>query len=239
MRDVSDTINYYVNEAFMAKRAAEAKREYVGASAIGDECLRKLQFSLLQVPPDHEPIGNMLRIWEAGHRWEDILADWLRMAGFELEALNPETGKQSGFSVLGGRGKGHFDGIIRGGPSCFKYPCLWECKALNVNSWQDVKKKGLQVSKPIYAAQVAIGQAYLELHENPAIFTALNKNTEELYHELVPFDQPLAQRMSDKMAQVIEATAHKEILPRAYAASDHFQCRQFCSYSEKCWSMKR
>ena len=44
------------------------------------------------------------------------------------------------------------------------------------------------LSKPIYAAQVAIYQAYLELHDYPAIFTAINVDTMEIYTELVPFD---------------------------------------------------
>ena len=53
---------------------------------------------------------------------------------------------------------------------------------------------------------MAIYQAYLELHEHPAIFTALNADTMEVYTELVPFDAALAQRMSDRAVKVITAT---------------------------------
>ena len=55
------------------------------------------------------------------------------------------------------------------------------------SSWKDVVKRGLTLSKPVYAAQIALYQAYLEL-PNPALFTALNRDTMELYSELVPFD---------------------------------------------------
>jgi hypothetical protein len=47
-------------------------------------------------------------------------------------------------------------------------------------------EKGLAVAKPVYAAQVAIYQAYLELHEHPAIFTAINADTMEIYTEPCP-----------------------------------------------------
>jgi hypothetical protein len=238
-RDVSDRINAHIDAAFLAKRAAEPKREYVGASAIGDDCLRKLQFGYLQVPPDADPPGHMLRIWETGHVFEREVGNWLRMAGFDLQILDPETQQQFGFSILDDEGQGHFDGIIRDGPLPMAYPFLWECKALKAASWNDVKKRGLQLSKPIYAGQVALGQAYLSLHENPGIFTALNKNTSELHHELVPFDQPLAQRMSDKMAQIVQSTKDEQLLPRGYSSPDHFQCKHLCPFTDKCWSLKR
>jgi hypothetical protein len=33
---------------------------------------------------------------------------------------------------------------------------------------------------------------------NPALFTAINKDSQEIWFELVPFDGGLAQRMSDR-----------------------------------------
>ena len=51
----------------------------------------------------------------------------------------------------------------------------------------------MAAAKPIYAAQVALYQAYMGLTEAPALFTAVNKDTSELHHELVPFDAAVAQ----------------------------------------------
>jgi hypothetical protein len=42
------------------------------------------------------------------------------------------------------------------------YPALWETKALGVSSWKDTVKRGVTVSKPVYAAQIALYQAYLD-----------------------------------------------------------------------------
>jgi hypothetical protein len=237
-RDLSERINAHIDAAFFAKREAEPPREYVGASAIGNECLRAVQMGFAGVKPDEGRItGRTLRIFQTGHVFEDEIAKWLQWAGFELEVIDPETKKQFGFSVLDDDGQGHLDGILRGGPIPMQYPCVWECKALNDKSWQDVKKRGLAISKPIYAGQVAINQAYLEL-TNPGLFTALNKNTSEIHHELVPFDQPLAQNMSDKMAQVVEATRNQQLLPRAYKSPDFYKCK-FCDFQKSCWSLPR
>jgi hypothetical protein len=48
----------------------------------------------------------------------------------------------------------------------------------------------------------------------PALFTAINKDTAELHHELVPFDADLAQRMSDRGVRILQATDAGELLPR-------------------------
>lgn len=237
-RDVSERVNIHIDAAFLAKRLAEPRREYVGASSIGGECLRAIQLGYAGVPIDAGRMeGKVLRIFQVGHVFEDEVARWLIAAGFDLEVVNPETGKQWGFSVLGGKGKGHLDGIVRGGPIPMEYPAMWECKALNDKGWQEVKKKGLAIAKPTYAAQVALDQAYLGL-KNPALFTMLNKNTEELHHELIEFDPGLAQQMSDRMAQVVTATARQELLPRAFNAPTHFKC-SWCDFNKSCWSMKR
>lgn len=233
--DFSDRVNAHIDAHFFGARTEEGVREYVGASGIGNECLRSVQLSYLGIQPDEGRItGSKLRIFNAGHRWEDILADWMRLAGFTLDTLNPETGKQYGWQVLGGAGKGHVDGILRAGPLPLQYPCLWECKALNEKGWQDVKKRGLAISKPIYAAQCAINQAYMDLTA-PTVFTVLNKNTEELHHELVHFDQPFAQRMSDRILQVAEATKHQQLLPRSFNDPSNFMCQHFCDFYKTCW----
>lgn len=161
------------------------------------------------------------------------MAAWLRDAGFDLQT-HDKDGKQFGFSQLDGRLRGHIDGFFAGGPGGLSYPALWECKCLGSKSWKDLEKKGVAVSKPVYAAQIAIYQAYMDLYEAPAILTALNADTMEVYAESVPFDAALAQRMSDRAVEVITASEAGEKLPRAFYDPAHFECRM-CSWSEKCW----
>ena len=128
---------------------------------------------------------------------------WLRDAGFDLRTRKAD-GEQFGFSVADGRLVGHIDGVIVGGRRASPIPRSGK----QVPGQQVLARSGEKaaVAKPIYAAQVAIYQAYLELHEHPAIFTALNADTMEIYTEAVPFDAALAQRMSDRAVKVITAT---------------------------------
>ena len=70
----------------------------------------------------------------------------------------------------------------------------------------------------------------------PALFTAINKDTAELHHELVPFDAGLAQRMSDRAVRILRATDAGELLPRVATTRDFLDCR-FCPWAERCWAL--
>jgi hypothetical protein len=232
---VSERVGVLVDTGLYARRERESRRLYLGASRLGQACERALQYEYADAAVDYgrETDARILRIFERGHVVEDCVAGWLREAGFDLRT-HQENGEQFGFSVADGRLQGHADGVIVGGPEGFDYPCLWENKCLGTKSWRDLLKHRLALSKPVYAAQVAVYQAYLDLHANPALFTAVNADTMELYAERVPFDAALAQRMSDRAAKVITATEAGELLPRSFADQTHFECRM-CAWQDRCW----
>src|SRR3546814_17845361 len=64
--------------------------------------------------------------------------------------------------------------------------------------------------------------AYLGLGDYPALFTALNKDTGEIYAELVPYVPAVAQRASDKGVMGI-SSASPEDLPRVSAGRNDFR----------------
>ena len=241
----AEHVNARIDEGLTAENAAQAPRAYLGGSRLGVPCERALQYEYAQAPKDDDADfdGKTLRIFAAGHVFEDMAAGWLRGAGFDLYTTrgNRPDGGQFGFSVAGGRIRGHVDGIIAAGPDglLLDTPALWECKSLNAKSWKDTAKRGVVVSKPVYAAQIAVYQGYMEasvpgISANPALFTAINKDTAELHHELVPFDGGLAQRMSDKAVRIIRATEAGELLPRIAQSADFHECR-FCAWANRCW----
>ena len=84
---------------------------------------------------------------------------------------------------------------------------LWECKSANEKKFKEFQTKGVAVANPVYAAQVALYQAYMQLTDNPCLFTVLNKNTSEIYYEFIPFNKALAQEISDKA--VVNIRSHK------------------------------
>lgn len=238
----SERVTGLIDEALAAERDEQTPRSYLGASRLGVACDRALQYEYLQAPvdPGRELSGTTLRIFEAGHVFEDLAIRWLRMAGFELYTETSQ-GKQYGFSVAGGRIQGHVDGILAAGPKSLGLGCpaLWECKSLNAKSWKDTVKRGVTRSKPVYATQIALYQAYMEpqvpgISRNPALFTAINKDTAELYFEQVPFNGELAQRASDRGVRILQACDAYELLPRLANDPTHYECK-FCAWQERCW----
>ncbi|MCW7536247.1 PD-(D/E)XK nuclease family protein [Aquabacterium sp. A7-Y] len=231
---LGERVEALIDDGLQRQAAAQPARDYLGASRVGVACERALQFEYAQAPvdPGRGFSGRILRVFERGHRMEEVMVEWLRAAGFDLRTRKPDGG-QFGFSVANGRLRGHVDGVILAGPDGFVCPALWEMKCLGSKSWKELQKHKLAKAKPVYAAQVAIYQAYLQLHEHPALFTALNADTMEIYAELVPFDAALAQRMSDRAARVIHATEAGELLPRAFHDPTHIECR-FCPWQDRC-----
>ena len=244
-----DLVNGLIDAGLEAADQLVPPRTYLGGSRLGIACERALQFEYVHAPKDEGGgfAGRTLRIFAIGHALEDLAAGWLRAAGFDLYTRkgNRPDGGQFGFSVAGGRIRGHVDGILAGGPDVpgLGYPALWECKTMNARSWKETVKQGVVVSKPVYAAQLAVYQAYMEgsvagITANPALLTAVNKDSAELHHELVPFDGGLAQRMSDRAVRILQATDAGELLPRLAAHPDHHECRM-CAWSQRCWSLDR
>ncbi len=240
-------VNDRIDAALVADEATKTPRSYLGGSRLGVACQRALQFEYAKAPKDEGRgfSGQLLRIFAAGHLFEDLAIKWLKLAGFELFTTKGDRpgGEQFGFETAGGLIQGHVDGIIIGGPPEIPmgYPALWECKSLNNKSWKDTVKKGVSISKPVYAAQIATYQAYMEpqvegISSNPALFTAINKDTAEIHHELLPFDSALAQKMSDKGVRIIQATEVGELLPRISRTATHFECK-ICSWQDRCWSL--
>lgn len=243
----AERVNEVIDAALTHENATRAPRTYLGGSRLGHACERALQFEFTGTAKDEgkDFSGQSLRIFAIGHMLEDLAVAWLREAGFDLYTRkgNWPEGGQFGFSVARGRIRGHVDGIIASGPEGvgLAVPALWECKTMNAKNWRACVKHGVSKSKPVYAAQIAVYQAYMEatvpgISANHALFTAINKDTAELHHELVPFDADLAQRMSDRGVRILQATDAGELLPRVAANQDFFECR-FCSWAERCWGL--
>ena len=239
----SSAINRLIDKALQQEHVQKPGRDYLGASRLGEPCTRALQYEYTKIPRDKPFTGQTLRIFEMGHALEKMAWQWLQSAGFVIETQDPTTGAAYGFSVADGQLQGHVDGIVRQVPeslaSDIKVPAIWECKSLNAKGWNQVIEKGVKKAKPVYAVQIALYQAYLEdtiqgVSQSPAIFTAVNKDTTEVYHELVPFDAALAQTASDRAVHILRATKAGETLPRITQDPDSFYCR-FCDWQTTCW----
>jgi hypothetical protein len=223
-------ISIAINAAVEAAEPPERNiRQYLGASSIGSECLRKVQFDWM-VDAVHS--AQTRDIFRRGHLFETLSREHLIRAGFRFA---PE--ERLAFQAAFGMFRGHADGLILDGPALpgVGYPCVWEHKALGEKGWKSLERDGLEKAYPQYAAQVWLYQAYLDVTDNPAIFTAINSNTMERLHLLHPFNAARAQEWSDRAVSVIQATKVGELLARAYDDPKDWRCA-WCSHRERCWN---
>jgi hypothetical protein len=226
-----DPINGAINDALerAAATKAELPRPYLGASIVGHECARRIQYDWWCKPV---LTAKTREIFERGHYFEERARRHLIEAGFKFAP--PES---LAFTALNGTLRGHADGIITDGPQLpglyLIYPLLWEHKAVNAKNWRAVERDGLEKVFPEYAAQVSLYQAYLDV-TNPALFTATNADTCERLHFLVPFNAERAQMWSDRAANIIEATRAGELLPRGFDDPEGWRCRM-CAHRARCW----
>jgi hypothetical protein len=233
-RDASEAINIAIDDGIQrGLKTDDTRRFNISPSGVGGECMRQFQFQITGVPS--VLASRTHRIFERGNLYEDVVAEWLRQGGFHLKTVD-ENGQQFGFQLAKGNIRGRIDGIILDGPKIrdVEYACLWECKVLGDKGWKNLVAKGVFEAYPKYAAQIALYQAYKEL-ETPAMLTALNINTMELHHEMVPFNQELAQRMSDRAVDVLIACQTNTLMERAGGSPDGYPCR-FCDFSDHCWN---
>ena len=226
-----EPLNVAINDALerAAATKAELPRPYLGASIVGHECARRIQYDWWCKPV---LAARTREIFERGHYFEERARRHLIEAGFKFappEALV--------FTALGGALRGHADGIITDGPQLpglyLIYPFLWEHKAVNSKNWKAIERDGLERVFPQYAAQVALYQAYFDV-TNPALFTATNADTCERLHFLVPFNAERAQMWSDRAVNIIEATRAGELLPRGFDDPEDWRCRM-CAHRARCW----
>jgi hypothetical protein len=187
-----------------------------------------------------------IRDSDMGHAIEEHVAKNLRAAGFNLITHTPDGG-QYGFALAKhpetgeARYKGHCDGIVVDGPASIgsekdsiklKYPFLWENKSASNKKFEKFKAEGVERSHPQYYGQIQQYQNFLQLFENPALLTMVNRDTGELYPEFVRFNQRHCQATIDRAARVLEAKGPL-VLERAADDYAKLPCR-FCDYVEHC-----
>jgi hypothetical protein len=204
-------------------------RQYLGASVLGSDCLRKIQYCWM-CDPVHAV--RTLNIFARGHFFEDLARKHLTRAGFKFAP----SGKLE-FQAADGLFRGHADGLLLDGPQLpgLVYPAIWEHKCLNSKGWRAIERDGLAGLYAPYAAQIAVYQAYLDV-TNPALFSVTNADSCERLHLLVPFDAALAQQMSDRAVAIIRATAAGELLDRITGDPEDWRCRM-CGHRARCWRL--
>lgn len=235
---LTDRINYLIDAATPYD---SQDRKYLGASVVGHQCERHVQYHWLAAQGEVTrplPQPRIMRIFDRGNLYEDRARAWLKQAGF----LFGTTKQGKGFSDFDGRFKGHVDGVITGwrkiltdnGIECpITLPALWEHKCLGSKSWKKLEKEKLRDYSSTYYTQVQIYMHKLGLKQ--CLFMATNADTMEIYFEIVPYNQGEAEMAMAKVGRVLLCTDAGEKCPRHTLDNTHYICR-LCDFYGGCWS---
>ncbi len=218
-----------VGAVYRALEAAQddGNRPHLGASLIGDACERRLWY-VFRWAETRRHDGRMLLLFGTGHREEERMLEELRLAGAEVHALDPATGKQFRAGAHGNHFGCSLDGVALKLPEAPKTWHLVEIKTHNQKSWDDLQKKGLKASKPKHQAQMIVG---MQLHGlTRAYYYAKNKNTDERDGRRIEADPVEAARLLAKAERIIRAV---EPPARCSADPSWYECK-YCDYHAVC-----
>jgi hypothetical protein len=211
------------------------KRSYLGASLIGNECVRQIWYKYNDYPCQPFSAKTLMN-FEDGHRTEELTANRLRLIPEITLKTHDDNGNQMGFSALGGKFKGHWDGVITGILQAPKTPHIWECKASAYKKFNEFKaakqkyndKSVLENWNKNYHVQAQLYMHYsgLDRHYTTVAYAGgrdyLTCRTE--------YKEEVALRYIDRAEKIINADTEP---PRISEKEDFFICR-FCEYKDVC-----
>lgn len=193
-----------VDAIYAAIEKEESRELYlarIGASGIGEPCLRQLWYSW-RAYDDKAFGGRMLRLFGTGHWQETRVLEDLRRAGYAVWDFT-EDGKQFTYVDETGHFVCKLDGVIKGVPGAEKTPHDLEIKSHNKKSFEELKKKGVEVAKPLHYWQMQAGMLFSGLPR--ALYVAVCKDDEDYHIERIYPDANVQQEIKVKIKKLVEA----------------------------------
>lgn len=179
---------------------AQPRRNYLGASEIGEPCGRRLWYKFRWCVDEKFP-GRMYRLFDRGQREEAAFVKDLRAIGCEVHDVD-ENGNQFAIEDCNGHFRGHMDGVALGIPTAEKTWHLLEFKTHSAKSFRKLRS-GVQVAHPKHYAQM---QVYMRKGElTRALYMAVNKDDDSIHAERVRLDIEFADKLLEKAQRIIES----------------------------------
>lgn len=218
----------------------DGHRNHLGASMIGDDCPRKLWYNFrwcltptyINAKGENHK-GRMMRLFNRGHKEEIRFVEWLRGMGFEVEEFDlshgPTDPRQFRIKDCNGHYGGSLDGMVKLPAKYGDLPkMLLEFKTSSEKYFDKLKDEGVKLAKPTHYAQMcSYGERYMLEY---ALYMCVNKNTDEIYVEIVKLDWAVSQAMTAKAGQIINSPVPP---PKLSENSAYFQCK-FCDFAGIC-----
>lgn len=210
------------------ENAGDGFRTHLGYSVLGRPCAREVWYGFRWFKRSNHT-GRILRLFNRGHAEEPRIISWLRNIGAVVFEVDPQTGKQflaSRFGAhIGGSGDGRVSNLERFG---LNGTGLLEIKTHNDKSFTELVKGGVLACKPEHVVQM---QMYMHDFELPwALYTAINKNNDDLYFEVIEYRRETAEQYLTRGEQIVQASGPPK---RINESASWYQCKM-CSYADIC-----
>jgi hypothetical protein len=229
----------------------DAFRSHLGASIVGQSCARAIWYDFRWATKSAFS-GQMLRLFNRGHIEEGRFIALLLTIGCEVYQQDAQ-GKQFRIHHADGHMGGSGDGVVVGLPDLpLGTAALGEFKTHNEKSfntlagdnWRNhldyrfgfrtIKKDtqfdgvGVKEAKPDHYVQM---QCYMRKMGLPVtLYVAVNKNTDDIYCELVTLDE----RFADEYFQRGENIVDLQMPPKKLSDSPGFWKCKFCDHAPVC-----
>ncbi len=178
-------------------------RTHLGASGIGKNCAREIWYGFRWATKPQFG-GRLLRLFNRGHLEEARFIAMLLAIGAEVFQQD-ENGHQFRISDAGGHFGGSGDGIVVNLPDLEPgTKALAEFKTASEKKFKAFAKLGVREANFTYYVQMQVYMRKMGLAI--ALFMVVNKNNDELYAELVPFDSIVADQFIDRGVNLVFAT---------------------------------
>jgi hypothetical protein len=201
-------------------------RKHLGASLIGTPCARALWYGFRWATLSyHQP--RVMRLFNRGHLEEARFMSMLEMIGVTIHLQ--EDGGQERISAYGGHFGSALDGVLYNVPDCPGEWVLGEYKTYGTKPFSKLANgKGVAAEKPQHFAQMQVCMHLRGIHK--CLYMAVNKNDDDLYCEIVAYNQKAAEAYLRKAGDII----FSDKPPLKYSKdATNMECR-FCDHADIC-----
>lgn len=218
-----------MNDAYRSDKSSF--RDHLGASQIGCECERKILLDFLHVR-NKNVCARMTRLFNRGHLEEGRIISCLKCAGIDVEFVS--NNRQFGYKY--GLFGGSIDGIAHNVPDVPNdQNVMLEFKTMNDKRFNSFKQYGCEFSDPQYWYQAHTNMYCMNECNNTdfknCLFICVNKNTDEIFAEIIPIDNKIGLEMKEKALRLVQLRELPQTLKPSKAM---FPCK-FCEYSDMCF----
>lgn len=203
-------------------------RSHMGASLLGRKCKRQTWYSFVWAKESNFD-GRMIRLFNRGHLEEGRFIALLRQAGIETW-FSFSDGKQFAFSNCDGHYGGSLDCVVKGVIGYEDQAMLGEFKTHSEKSFKKLITQGVKNAKPEHFIQMNQYMGHYKLTKG--LYMAVCKNDDEIYCEIVDFDEYLF-GLDLKTADFVSKQRRAPM--RHTKERSHFEC-VYCDYKDICWN---